>query len=155
MPPDSPAAGPLIGRSHELTQLASLAGIDASNGAGSVVVAGDAGVGKTRLLSELRDQARAAGWRTVLGHCLDFGDSALPYLPFSEAFGRLAADSPALADSLVTESPAVARLMPGRRVLSDADRPADERVERADLFEAIHRALDHLANSEPLLLVVE
>ena len=155
VPPDSPAVGPLIGRSDELTQLTTLAGIEANNGVGSVVVAGDAGVGKTRLLSELRDQARAAGWRTVLGHCLDFGDSALPYLPFSEAFGRLAADSPALADSLVTESPAVARLMPGRRVLSDADRPADERVERADLFEAIHRALDHLANSEPLLLVVE
>ena len=122
VPPDSPAVGPLIGRSDELTQLASLAGIEATNGVGSVVVAGDAGVGKTRLLSELRDQARAAGWRTVLGHCLDFGDSALPYLPFSEAFGRLAADSPALADSHVTASPPVARLMPGRRVLSDADR---------------------------------
>ncbi|MGH3453868.1 MAG: ATP-binding protein, partial [Nocardioidaceae bacterium] len=132
-----------------------MAGIDADNGAGSVVVAGDAGVGKTRLLSELRDQARAAGWRTVLGHCLDFGDSALPYLPFSEAFGRLASDSPALADTLVKASPAVARLMPGRRILSDAEHAAVERVERAELFDAIHRAIDHLANSGPLLLVVE
>ena len=155
VPPDHPAAGPLIGRSDELAQLTALAGIDADNGAGSVVVAGDAGVGKTRLLSELRHQARDAGWRTVLGHCLDFGDSALPYLPFSEAFGRLAADSPALADALVTASPAVARLMPGRRILSDADHEAVERVERADLFDAIHRALDQLAVSEPLLLVVE
>ncbi len=155
VPPDSPAAGPLIGRSEELKQLANLAGIDANNGVGSVVVAGDAGVGKTRLLSELRDQARAAGWRTVLGHCLDFGDSALPYLPFSEAFGRLASDSPALADTLVKASPPVARLMPGRRILSDAEHAAVERVERADLFDAIHRALDHLANSDPLLLVVE
>jgi DNA-binding CsgD family transcriptional regulator len=155
VPPDSPAAGPLIGRSEELKQLTNVAGIDADNGVGSVVVAGDAGVGKTRLLSELRDQARAAGWRTVLGHCLDFGDSALPYLPFSEAFGRLASDSPALADTLVKASPPVARLMPGRRILSDAEHAAVERVERPDLFDAIHRALDHLAVSDPLLLVVE
>lgn len=155
VPPDPPAAGPLIGRAEELAQLAALAGIDADAGAGCVVLAGDAGVGKTRLLSELREQARGAGWRTVVGHCLDFGDSALPYLPFSEAFGRLAADSPALADSLVATSPAVARLMPGRRVLSDGEHPAAERVERADLFDAIHRALDQLASTEPLLLVVE
>jgi DNA-binding CsgD family transcriptional regulator len=155
VPPDHPATGPLIGRSDELTQLATLAGLETANGAGSVVVAGDAGVGKTRLLSELRDLARGAGWRTVLGHCLDFGDSALPYLPFSEAFGRLAVESPALADALVTASPAVARLMPGRRILSDSDHAAVERVERSELFDAIHRALDQLAVSEPLLLVVE
>jgi DNA-binding CsgD family transcriptional regulator len=155
VPPDQPAAGPLIGRAEELNQLAAMAGIDTDTGSGSVVVAGDAGVGKTRLLSELRQQAREAGWRTILGHCLDFGDSALPYLPFSEAFGRLATESPALADALVKTSPAVARLMPGRRILADGDHAAAERVERADLFEAIHRALEQLAVSEPLLVVVE
>jgi DNA-binding CsgD family transcriptional regulator/tetratricopeptide (TPR) repeat protein len=155
VPPDQPAAGPFIGRSDELTQLANLTGIDADSGAGSVLIAGDAGVGKTRLLSELRETAREAGWRTVVGHCLDFGDSALPYLPFSEAFGRLAVESPPLADALVNASPAVARLMPGRRVLSDVEQPVAERVERAELFDAIHRALDQLAVSSPLLLVVE
>ena len=37
------------------------------------------------------------GWQVVVGHCLDFGDSTLPYLPFSEVFGRLAGEQPALA----------------------------------------------------------
>ena len=79
----------------------------------AVLLSGDAGVGKTRLLAELRDRAEAAGWRVLVGHCLDFGDSALPYLPFSEAFGRLAAESPTLARTLVEAGPAIARLMPG------------------------------------------
>ena len=42
------------------------------------------GVGKTRLLRALRDLAVDEGWQVYAGHCLDFGDSALPYLPFSE-----------------------------------------------------------------------
>ena len=79
----------LIGRDAELTEIASLLGVRSSAGsAGSgprsrshVVLSGDAGVGKTRLLVELRDLAVAEGWRVVAGHCLDFGDSALPYLP--------------------------------------------------------------------------
>ena len=59
-----------------------------------MLLSGDAGVGKTRLLVELRDLAVEEGWRVVAGHCLDFGDSALPYLPFSEVLGRLEAELP-------------------------------------------------------------
>ena len=91
-----------------------------------MLLAGDAGVGKTRLLAELRDRAQAAGYRVLVGHCLDFGDSALPYLPFSEAFGRLATEAPTLARSLVEAGPAIARLMPARRVLPEQSAPADD-----------------------------
>ena len=120
--PTAPPA-PLVGRAQELERLAGLVGVPAPSGApvgpGSVLLAGDAGVGKTRLLAELRDTASAAGWQVVIGHCLDFGDSTLPYLPFSEIFGRLAADRPAVAAQLIEAHPAVARLMPGRRIMGD------------------------------------
>ena len=87
----------------------------------------------------------------------------MPYLPFSEAFGRLAAESPALAESLVATGPGVARLMPARRVLSDETgedtraHPADrsDRIDRADLFESVHAILEQLGRSAPLLLVIE
>ena len=110
VPPLTDIRGPLVGRADELDRLAGLVGVggapsdDAAPAA--VLLSGDAGVGKTRLLAELRDRAEAAGWRVLVGHCLDFGDSALPYLPFSEVFGRLAGEAPGAGRSLVEASPA-------------------------------------------------
>jgi DNA-binding CsgD family transcriptional regulator len=160
MPPAIDNNGPLVGRAEELARLAGLVGVGTSTDdlrPGAVLLAGDAGVGKTRLLAELRDQAEASGWRVMIGHCLDFGESALPYLPFSEAFGRLAAESPTLASSLVATGPGVARLMPARRMLGDEqpDRGESGRLDRPDLFESVHATLEQLARAEPLLLLVE
>jgi DNA-binding NarL/FixJ family response regulator len=129
--------------------------------ASAVLVSGDAGVGKTRILAELRDRAEAGGWRVLVGHCLDFGESALPYLPFSEAFGRLATESPAVARALVEAAPVIARLMPARRVLPEQSRGPDVEavdattIDRPELFAAVHAALEQLGRSAPLLLVVE
>jgi DNA-binding NarL/FixJ family response regulator len=164
VPPIADIRGPLVGRATELDRLAGLVGLPAAGGArptpeGAVLLAGDAGVGKTRLLAELRTRAEAAGHRVLVGHCLDFGDSALPYLPFSEAFGRLATESPTLARSLVEAGPAIARLMPARRVLPEQSAAVDEdeqsHLNRPDLFAAVHAALELLGRAAPLLLLVE
>ena len=88
----------------------------------AVLLSGDAGVGKTRLLTELRDVAFAEGWQVFAGHCLDFGDSALPYLPFSEVMGRLATDLPDVVTAVADAYPALGRLQPGRRMMSDGGR---------------------------------
>jgi len=94
--PPTDTLQPILGRDRELAALADLIGLGGSEPRSrSVLLAGDAGVGKTRLLRELVTRARDSGWRTLVGHCLDFGDSALPYLPFSEVFGRLALEAPA------------------------------------------------------------
>src|SRR3954449_6714650 len=102
----------LIGRQAELDELVSLLGVRTPDAAGTgpmptraVLLAGDAGVGKTRLLTELRDVAFTEGWQVVAGHCLDFGDSALPYLPFSEVMGRLTADFPEVIEAITGERP--------------------------------------------------
>ncbi|WP_460458716.1 ATP-binding protein, partial [Angustibacter peucedani] len=162
--PAHPTA-PLVGRAEELDRLAGLVGVhDPAPAGASVLVSGDAGVGKTRLLSELRDAALAAGWQVLAGHCLDFGDSTLPYLPFSEIFGRLATERPAEAQRVVEAHPAIARLMPGRRLLADGEHAPSalvpgveraDRTDRSDLFEAVHAALAELAAGSPVLVVVE
>ncbi|MDN4173426.1 AAA family ATPase [Nocardioides sp. SOB77] len=156
----------LVGRDAELTEIASALGVASSAPGGDatpvVLLAGDAGVGKTRLLTALRDHAVGQGWQVLAGHCLDFGDSALPYLPFSEVLGRLGAERPALVDEVAAAHPVLARLQPGRRVLGargseETGQAGDERtgLDRADLFEAVHALLDRAAQDAPLLLVVE
>ncbi len=146
----------MVGRGDELERLETLLGLEAGDPTvTAVLLGGDAGVGKTRMLAELRPRAIAAGWRVVVGHCLNFGDSALPYLPFSEVFGRLVEQDPEVAESVVKASPDVARLMPGRRVLAAADEAGEERVDRAGLLEAVHVGLTALSQSQPLLVLIE
>lgn len=155
----------LVGRDAELTEVASLLGVrpsPAPDGAGTpvgetatVLLSGDAGVGKTRLLTELRDLAFTEGWQVFAGHCLDFGDSALPYLPFSEVLGRVAADLPAVVDDVASRHPALARLQPGRRMMGHQERGDAAALDRGDLFEAVHALLEAVAETGPVLLVVE
>ncbi len=140
---------PLVGRVAELTSLVdALAG--AREGTSSVmVVGGDAGVGKTRLLSELIASASSEGVLCLVGHCVDLGDTPPPYLPFTEAFTRLSAERPELGEQLFASHPALARLLPGRVA------PAQGPVDRGDLFDSVLAALSELAAEQPVALVVE
>jgi DNA-binding CsgD family transcriptional regulator len=146
----------LVGRDAELEQLCSTLGISASaTDRSAVLLAGDAGVGKTRLLTELRDRSVAEGWLVQAGHCLDFADSALPYLPFSEITGRFARELPDLFDEVAERHPALLRLLPGQRMLSQATDPESVPADQAALFEAVHALAEAAGERQCLLLVVE
>ena len=68
----------LVGRADELSRLLGL--LDrAERGRPAVgLIAGDAGVGKTRLLDELAARAGGAGVRVLVGGCMEVGDVGLP-----------------------------------------------------------------------------
>lgn len=140
---------PLVGRAAELARL-----VDAVDGArrgtsAAVVVGGDAGIGKTRLLSELVATAVSDGVLCLIGHCVDLGDTPPPYLPFTEAFSRLTAEQPELSERLQADLPAITRLLPPR---GTEIRP---RVERGELFDSVLAALERLAAEAPVALIVE
>ncbi|WP_372351783.1 AAA family ATPase [Streptomyces sp. KL116D] len=136
---------PLIGRDDELARLTGVLDRAAAGEPRAVLVAGDAGVGKTRTLTEAAAHAAATGTTVLTGHCVDLGDVGLPYLPFTEILGAAAADerlAPAFA-----AYPAVSRLI-GTAAGSDAGG-------RLQLFEGVAGLLADLADLTPLLLVVE
>src|SRR5206468_5645837 len=75
-----------VGRAEELDRLLAVLA-RAEQGRPAVgLVAGDAGVGKTRLLQELAVRAEARGARVLVGGCMEAGDVGLPYVPFVDAF---------------------------------------------------------------------
>ncbi|WP_020388231.1 helix-turn-helix transcriptional regulator [Kribbella catacumbae] len=146
---------PLVGRSTELAALLSAVDEAKTRRAGAILLSGDAGVGKTRMLDEVATGAHERGFGVLVGHCTDFGDAGLPYLPFTEIFGRLAGERPELVESVLTNFPAIGRLLPTHRLIGAQPVPQEGQLDRAALFDAVLGAFTALSTSEPLVVIVE
>ena len=104
-----------VGRADELRRLDAVLDRAGHGRPAVVLVAGDAGVGKTRLLVALAERAHARGMRVLMGGCVELGDIGLPYLPVVDALRELAGDpeeARLLAGAAMT-APGVGRLLPG------------------------------------------
>jgi DNA-binding SARP family transcriptional activator len=143
---------PLLGRDTELEHIRS-ALEDVRRGSGrAIIVSGEAGIGKTRLLQEV--EACAQGFRRLSGRCYDL-TRILPFGPWIEAL-RMAGmrDDPELLDRLgFSRRSELSRLLPE---LAGSDQPVPERAEdHARLFEAIADLVTELATRQPLLVTLE
>jgi DNA-binding CsgD family transcriptional regulator/tetratricopeptide (TPR) repeat protein len=146
---------PLVGRTRELAELTDALATAEAGASAVVVLGGDAGLGKTRLITELIAMARQRGSRVLLGHCVDLGEAPPPYLAVSEALGRVFDDSDSGPGGVVERSPALARLLPAPGQPVAAEPLGDARIDRRELFEAVVAALTDLARHSPVLLVIE
>lgn len=145
----------LIGREEELSELED-ALLAARRGEGRVVLlAGDAGMGKTRLAKELAARAGKVGMEVLWGGCSE-AELALPYLPFLEALGNYlaTAELEAVRTRLGPVRRELAHLFPQ---LEPEGVPADvdSTQGKLRLFEAILALLAIPAAERGLLLVVE
>jgi hypothetical protein len=126
-------------------------------------VAGESGVGKTRLLRELERRAVARGARVLRGDCLAFGADGLPYAPIAAALRGLARElEPGDFAELVGPSGGdLARLLPELSATHAADEPGEgmsatgEAIGQARLFGLLRALLDRLAEESPVLFAVE
>src|SRR6266545_7450741 len=146
-----------VGRAAELDRLLGL--LDRAEGDRPAVglVAGDAGVGKTRLLAELAGRADKRGARVLVGGCMEVGDVGLPYVPFVDAFRDLGVrpGEAELAVPMVAAMPSLGRLLPelgGERTPSS---PPGDGFERVQLFDGVLTLLTRLSELAPLLLIIE
>ncbi|MGI5280835.1 ATP-binding protein [Streptomyces rochei] len=149
--PQTSSVSPLVGREDELARLTGVLERARAGEARAVLIAGDAGVGKTRTLDEVAGRAAAAGTTVLTGHCVDLGDVGLPYLPFTEILGVLAADERFAA--VLAAHPVADRLLGAGP--QDAEGRDGATRSRLRLFEDVAALLAELSDVAPLLLVLE
>jgi energy-coupling factor transporter ATP-binding protein EcfA2 len=148
---------PFVGREPELARLRGILE-DAAGGSGRIaLVAGEPGIGKTRLLHEFVGLARSVGWQVLLGHAYD-SEGMPPYLPFTEALREYVVA--ATEADLAALPPEVAALIPNLGVRTQSQQPLrlDPASERYRLFEAICAWFADLASkpgSQGLVLGLE
>jgi DNA-binding CsgD family transcriptional regulator/tetratricopeptide (TPR) repeat protein len=143
-----------VGRSAELAELEAALADAAEGQPWMAFVAGDSGVGKTRLLSELTQRALASGARVLSGDCVELGEGELPYAPIVGALRALARSH----DPVVDELPASVRaelstLLP--ELSTPGAEPQADAAAQGRLFEALLLLLDRLGQDAPVLLAIE
>ncbi|MGW4063914.1 ATP-binding protein [Amycolatopsis sp. NPDC004747] len=147
--PRRAAAPGLVGRAAELARLGELWRTAAAGRAGFVLVRGDAGVGKTRLVTELAGLARAEGAVVAAGRC--FGTPGrLALAPVAEWLRTPAVQKAAAALDPVWRAE-VDRLLPATR--TTGEHAVVEAWQRLRFFEGLARALT--AGGRPVLLVLD
>ena len=144
-----------VGRSGELARLEEELAAAAAGRGSTILVTGEAGIGKTRLVSELAARAETGEPTVLSGRCIDLVGPGLPYLPLVEALRPLRGSS-VLADlpgglgelsRLVPELAGPERAVPaGERVASDT---------QLQLFQELLAVLERLSEAAPLLFVLE
>jgi class 3 adenylate cyclase/predicted negative regulator of RcsB-dependent stress response len=146
----------LVGRQHELSELED-ALLSANRGDGRLVLlAGEAGIGKTRLSRELARRAQKLGCDVLWGSCSE-AELSLPYLPFVEAIGTQLDEQD--LDALRAElGPMVAELAQVFPQLGEGQAPpetGDQAQARLRLFESFVALLDLWAGTNTLLVVLD
>src|SRR5262249_50764078 len=150
--------GQFIGRAEEMAVLR--AAIDAALGgqASLVMVAGEPGIGKTRLAEEAAAYARLRGAQVLVGRCYE-GESASPYSSFVEVIREYVSTRPDDALKEMGDSASnLAKLVPEiRRRIPDlpSTAAADPNGERMRLFDGVTSFLVNASKANPIMLQLD
>ena len=156
---DLRAPAPYVGREAERETLREVFASAAEGRGGLVLIVGEPGIGKTRLVSELCQEVEADAGAVVLsGGCHD--GEVVAWAPFVEALGGWTRRTPAseVREVLGVEARVIQRLVPAvADVLDDVgpppDLPADEARQR--LHDSVAAILRRLAADAPVVLVLD
>ncbi|HLZ71591.1 MAG TPA: AAA family ATPase [Dehalococcoidia bacterium] len=150
---------PLVGRIRELSVLRARLAAACNGTGGGLLLSGEAGIGKSRLVTEAADEAVAHGFHTLTGNCFTH-DRSLPYAPLLDLLRGvctgLGPDD--LAQLLGPTAPELVALMPEltARLPGVAPLPLlGAEQERRRLFQALVEFFTRQAARQPLLVALE
>ncbi len=150
-----------VGRDHELQQLRGLLDKAADGRAGTVVLGGEAGVGKSRLLAQFAARAeKDHGAHVLRGACIELGGGLIPYAPLVESLRMLVRERgepeirAAVSDTTWDDLAHLVSDFTGTAVVAAPD-VAPSGSGQLRVFGAVLRMLEHLGQSAPVVLVFE
>ncbi|MCP4003717.1 MAG: AAA family ATPase [bacterium] len=154
---DASRKTPLLGRRTELAALERYLD-DVSEGHPRIVlISGDEGIGKSRLVEEFTGVAQKRIRLIGTGHAVP--DSGFPYRPVISALGTLVVESDEFEEESYGEDLAPIRELlhpdPNRAIDWEQNLSLDAKRERGELFSSLTGALIRLANDQPIVLVIE
>ncbi len=145
----------MVGRTAVVDQLLAALASARAGAPRHVVIGGEAGVGKTRLLTRAREIATEQGCRVLLGGCVAVGDAALPFAPYAEILRSLIAEegAPTVAALAGRSAADLSRLAPA---LSAREATSEDGIwAQARLYEALLAIFGRLAERAPLVVQLE
>jgi len=157
--PGGPDGAPFVGRDREMADLLSGVGSAVSGRGRLFLIAGEPGIGKSRLADELAWHAEQRGMRVLWGRCWEAG-GAPAYWPWVQSIRSYirGVEASAVKAQLGAGGPHIARLLPEVRELVPAlPEPPGPDVEgdRFLLFDAIAQFLRAAADVKPIVLVLD
>jgi ATP/maltotriose-dependent transcriptional regulator MalT len=144
-----------VGRRAELDILTEAYEETRSRSAMAVLVGGEAGVGKSRLIGKFIEQAAAGGAHVLFGGCVELSTEGLAYAPFTAALRQLVRETGTEEISALLPDGAgrdLARLLPE---FGEPNSDTETENARARLFEQLLTLLERLAERQPLVLAIE
>jgi oligopeptide transport system substrate-binding protein len=150
--------GRLVGRERELAEARALWGRALAGQGCVLLISGEPGIGKTRLVREMATQVRVSGGRALVGGC--YAEGGVPYAPFAQILRRVLEPGKDggldLPDSVLADLLALA---PALRLHYPDVKPEpaldDPQMEQHRLFENLTIFFSALSGRAPLLLAVE
>lgn len=144
-------AAHMVAREQELGRLLDALEATAGGSGRLVLLAGDPGIGKTRLAQEASVHAREGGFVVASGRCYE-AQSGVPFYPFLEALGTLYEDSPPKVREEIPERwPFLARLLPDHFPLA----ASDSREEAQRLLRAVTGFVREVSAERPVALLLD
>jgi DNA-binding NarL/FixJ family response regulator len=148
----------LVGRAGQLSALHTALDAASAGRPSTIMIGGEAGVGKTRLVSEFTGEARRKGARVLTGGCLELGADGLPFAPFTSVLRELVRDLGEAGKRPAEERAQQAHRLTFAAETGSADgaqagtEPSDG--DRAEAWDEAAQAWEALDEAYPLALVL-